>query len=121
MKANFKKTLPVPSRRSPQEKTLLNTLQFHPDVHLRSTLGARGFFFSKRSCDKPRFRDPAEREKKTLWTQQLQTSLPCDFETKHLTKPVFGGSVCFSICMSARGATMRETGQKLSQDKEERN
>ena len=35
------------------------------------------------------------REKNTLWTRQLQISLPCDFETKYLTKPVFAGSVCF--------------------------
>ena len=84
------------------------------------TLGARGFFFRSETATS---RDLVilPREKKTLWTQQLQTSLPCDFETKHLTKPVFAGSVCFSICMSARGATMRETGQKLSQDEDERN
>ena len=31
----LKKNVPVPPRRSPQKKTLLNTLQFRPDVHLR--------------------------------------------------------------------------------------
>ena len=58
----------------------------------RSTLGARGFSFRSEAAIVMIL--PREK-KKTLWTWQLQTSLPCDFETKHLTKPVFAGSVCF--------------------------
>ena len=75
------------------------------------TLGARGFFFfrSEMSGEAAIVILPREK-KKSLWTRQLQTSLPCDFETKHLTKPVFEGSVD----MSARVATMREHGMKLS-------
>ena len=81
-----------------------------------------GFFFMAKLWLWAAKRSWSCQEKKTLWMRQLQTSLPCDFETKHLTKPVFAGSICFLIGMSARVATMRKTVQnKLSQDEEERN
>ena len=64
---------------------------------VNSTLGARGFFFRSEAAIVSGEDAIAilPREKKTLWTRQLPTSLPCDFESKHLTKPVFAGSVYF--------------------------
>ena len=64
----------------------------------------------KHNVQKP---NPGERGKKTLWTRQLQNSLPCNFETKYLTKPVFVLSA-FVIDKSARGATMRETAEIIA-------
>ena len=65
-------------------------------------MGARGFLSLLFGAKIERRRRAG---KKTLWSRQLRTSLPCDFETSWLTKPFFFvGFVCFRnlTCMHVR-------------------
>ena len=53
--------------------------------------GCQRFLFSSEAAivnGEAAIKIQARVEKKTLWTQHLQTSLICDFETNYLTKPV---------------------------------
>ena len=73
--------------------SILHFQHFHSCYIQYTTLGARGFFFRSEMSGEAAIVILPREKKKSLWTRQLQTSLPCDFETKHLTKPVFEGSL----------------------------
>ena len=69
------------------------------------TLGARGFFFFSKEAKRSERTGGEEAKKKTLWSRPVQTSLPCDFETKTARQT---GFLDTSVC----GAATRKTARK---------
>ena len=109
---NFKRGAPSTVRR----KTLRFTLTISSEKRAGNYPGCQRVFFRSEAAivsGEAAIVILAREEKKSLWTRQLQVSLPCVFETNYTLPNRFLRDL-FVFDKSARCATMRETVQMIA-------